>query len=215
MDAQEILDKPKDQWTLEELNFIQGIAISALSHPEVKHKIVLTRDTRAYFKKEYADQLAPIIDEMMEDKIEREFPYQDFYENNGWAKETLYLYVQQALDFLAACCDPKYKQFKDSVKLTKRKDDTGVRILWAKDRKNGIFSAVKKVKDQEKLQEWREPLFNWLGDPDCKEKAITFNELSLRGEEITFIRNLIENEENNGRFIILKLEQNEFKIGRL
>lgn len=220
------MDNAPKELTAEEKLKLYETALQAMAIPELRSKIVGVVDSknnRSYYNEKVANELKFIVDEMIEDRIQhnsfthREFPYQDFQENNGWSENTLFSYVAHGIAWLADHHpDSKYKQFKEETKITRRKGDTGVRILWkdhviAGGRPGGMFSFVRKVVEEKAVGDWKELLLAWMQDPNGG-KVFKAEQLSLKQEDKDFIIQMLEG--NEGTFEIVKLDSGEIKIGR-
>lgn len=188
--------------------------------PDAKARIIGPTDlnNRAYYKEDIAMEMLSTVDEMIQDKRERLFPYELFQEQHGWQPNTLYLYVQQSIDWLKDNYDPhkdgRYREFRDSISITKRKDDTGVRLVWKefvknKNQKGGLFSGVVKLGEESK--QWL-PLFKaWFGNP-YGPPVFKLENLELTNDEVEMVRTMLN--ESEGQFYVTQLDNHNIKLGR-
>jgi hypothetical protein len=199
------------------LKLLQSLA------PDAKARIVGTADlksNRPYYNERVAMELLELVDGMIKDKREVLFPYITFFENNGWTDNTLYLYVQQGLDWLKDNYDPdkdcRYSEFRDSISITKRKNDTGVRLLWkdfvkSKNKKGGLFAGAVRLGDEVDTSKWKEELMSWMGNP-FGPPVFKKEGLGLSEADIELVRNLLKDAE--GRYYVVQLDTSTIKLGR-
>jgi hypothetical protein len=188
--------------------------------PDARARIVGPADleNRPYYKETVAMEILDTVNGMMQDKRERLFPYDLFQEMNGWQPNTLYLYVQQAIDWLKDNYDPdkdgRYKEFRDSISITKRKDDAGVRLIWKefvknKQKKGGLFSGVVKIGEESK--QWLDTFKTWFGNP-YGAPILKMENLELTNDEVEMVRTMLDEADN--QFFVTQLDNHNIKIGR-
>jgi hypothetical protein len=200
-----------------------AVALEAIQNPNVRSKLVglsELKNNRPYYNEKAAQDLIPLVNDMMKDKIELEFPVEVFKENNDWSRNTLFMFVQQTLDWIGNHYDPdkdgRYSEFRKSVKITNRANEVSIWIRWHDhvkfgQRTGGMLADVKKHTLDAPNVAWREELMNWMQNPDGP-KAIKMDKLNLTDEDKAWIRQTLM--ESEGTFELLRLESHELKIGR-
>lgn len=218
--------------TPEEQNEVLTALLSTVqSSPELRAKLVgvaeLGNNNRAYYNEKTATDILPVVDAMLEEQKngvfdDRLFPYETFEENNGWTKSTLFSYVQHGIDWLKDHYNPhkdgRYRTFRDSVSITRRKDDLGVRIIWkdfikTKSKPGGLFAGVIKVTNDGNVNNnaWKADLMRWMSDPDS---APVFKRegLALTPEDRAWVNTTLK--EAPTEYFIVANDGSNLKLGR-
>lgn len=127
----------------------------------------------------WALQLKPDIDEMMADKTRQLVLLYHRDDYPAWKLETIRLYLTNALRFIINNWDTPeldYAQFRENIEIQKRKDNTGIQIVW-KDNASLYKLKPRRLTMKELAEEkdniarptsWRDKLNEFMDDPEIK-----------------------------------------------
>lgn len=143
----------------------------------------------SYYRPMFGLEAKIILDEMIEDKRDREWKYCDY---PNLKASSLYMRAYQSLSFLIKEMDfpttehPEghYAFHRQMLVMTKEK--TGIRLSWIRDRLEGKAFKPSIVEDRDKISEWKEQIELFLAD--STKDILHLKNLSLTIEQINELK---------------------------
>jgi len=143
-----------------------------------------------YYREEYALQLKKVADQMMTDRQDVFYPYDDYLEQYGISRETLYLRINQSKRYLLEQLDPDhiYARFFERVRI-ERERGVGIMIRFIPEFRDGPSDfKPRTIEPVEQKYKWQKDMDIWLEESNPGDEPFYKDKLALSPEEITALK---------------------------
>lgn len=148
------------------------------------------RSNAPYFKEEYALQLKEVVDQMLIDRQDVCYSYDDYLKHYGIARETLYLRINQSKRYLLEFLDPDkiYAKFFERAQIN-RERGIGVTIKFIPEFRSGESDfKPRAIEPPEQKAKWQKEMERWLEESEPGDDPFYKDKLALSPEEIGTIK---------------------------